>query len=163
MTERLHFHFSLSCIGEGNGNPLHCSCLENPRDGGAWWAAFSGVAQSRTWLKRPSSSSIDCFLFGSLSTMRCSLPEMGAHHPSALSSWADGAVRCHGATRLEATPGCTASAHQRWVAGLRESCIITQWPSHLVPQRAHITTGRPPLFSLQIPWFCLLLFTLTPY
>ena len=49
-TERLHFHFSLSCIGEGNGNPLHCSCLENPRDGGAWWAAVYGVAQSRTWL-----------------------------------------------------------------------------------------------------------------
>ena len=46
--ERLHFHFSLSCIGEGNGNPLQCSCLENPRDGGAWWAAAYGVAQSRT-------------------------------------------------------------------------------------------------------------------
>ena len=56
-TERLHFHFSLSCIGEGNGNPLQCSCLENPRDGGAWWAAISGVTQSRTWLKRLSSSS----------------------------------------------------------------------------------------------------------
>ena len=47
----LHFHFSLSCIGEGKGNPLQCSCLENPRDGGAWWAAVYGVAQSRTWLK----------------------------------------------------------------------------------------------------------------
>ena len=47
-TERLHFHFSLSCIGEGNGNPLQCSCLENPRDRGAWWAAVSGVAQSDT-------------------------------------------------------------------------------------------------------------------
>ena len=56
-TERLHFHFSLSCIGGRNGNPLQCSCLENPRDGGAWWAAFSGVAQSRTRLKRLSSSS----------------------------------------------------------------------------------------------------------
>ena len=55
--ERLHFHFSLSCIGEGNGNPLQCSCLENPRDGGAWWAAVYGVAQSRTQLKRLSSSS----------------------------------------------------------------------------------------------------------
>ena len=50
MTERLHFHFSLSCIGEGNGNPLQCSCLENPRDGGAWLAAVYGVAQSRTRL-----------------------------------------------------------------------------------------------------------------
>ena len=48
---------SLSCTGEGNGNPLQCSCLENPRDGGAWWATVSGVAQSRTWLKRLSSSS----------------------------------------------------------------------------------------------------------
>ena len=56
-TERLHFHFSLSCIGEGNGNPFQCSCLENPRDGGAWWAAVCGVAQSRTRLKRLSSSS----------------------------------------------------------------------------------------------------------
>ena len=56
MTEQLHFHFSLSCIGEGNGNPLQCSCLENPRDGGAWWAAIYGVAQSRTWLKWLSSS-----------------------------------------------------------------------------------------------------------
>ena len=55
MTEWLHFHFSLSCIGEGNGNPLQCSCLENPRDGRAWWAAFYGVAQSQTWLKRLSS------------------------------------------------------------------------------------------------------------
>ena len=47
-TERVHFHFSLSCIGEGNGNPLQCSCLENPRDRGAWWAAVYEVAQSRT-------------------------------------------------------------------------------------------------------------------
>ena len=45
-TGRLHVHFSLSCIGEGNGNPLQCSYLESPRDGGAWWAAVSGVAQS---------------------------------------------------------------------------------------------------------------------
>ena len=57
MTERLHFHFSLSCFGEGNGNPLQRSCLENPRDCGAWWAAVYGVAQSRTQLKRLSSSS----------------------------------------------------------------------------------------------------------
>ena len=56
-TERLHFYFSLSCIGEGNGNPLQCSCLENPREGGAWWATIYGVAQSRTRLKRLSSSS----------------------------------------------------------------------------------------------------------
>ena len=57
-TERLHFQFSLSCIGEGNGNPFQCSCLENPRDRGTWWAAVYGVAQSRTRLKWLSSSSI---------------------------------------------------------------------------------------------------------
>ena len=56
-TERLHFHVSLSRMGEGNGNPLQCSCLENPVDRGAWWAAIYGVAQSRTRLKWLSSSS----------------------------------------------------------------------------------------------------------
>ena len=59
-TERLHLHFSRSCTGEGNGNPLQCSCLENPREGGAWWAAIYGVAQSQTrlrWLSSSSSSS----------------------------------------------------------------------------------------------------------
>ena len=56
-TARLHFHFSLSCIGEGNGTPLQCSYLENPRNGGAWWAAIYGVAQSRTRLKQLSSCS----------------------------------------------------------------------------------------------------------
>ena len=66
------FHFSLSCIGEGNGNPLQCSCLENPRDGGASWAAVYGVAQSRTQLKRLSSN-------GSSS------------HPGPEESWATGA------------------------------------------------------------------------
>ena len=61
-TEPLNFHFSLSCIGEGNGNPFQCSCLENPRDGGAWWAAVYGVAQSRTRLKQLSSSSSSSIL-----------------------------------------------------------------------------------------------------
>ena len=56
-TERLPFHFSLSCVGEGNGNPLQCSCLENPRDRGAWWAAVYGLTQSRTRLTRLSISS----------------------------------------------------------------------------------------------------------
>ena len=67
MTERLHFHFSLSCIGEGNRNPLQCSCLENPRDGGAWWAAVYGVARSRTRLKRLSSSSSSVYMLMLLS------------------------------------------------------------------------------------------------
>ena len=57
-TEQLHFDFSLSCIGEGNGNPLQYSCLENPRDGGAWWAAVYGVTQSQTRLKLLSSSKV---------------------------------------------------------------------------------------------------------
>ena len=69
-TERLDFHFSLSCIGEGNGNPLQCSCLENPGDGGAWWAAVYGVAQSRTRLKRLSSSSSSSFTDGKEATTK---------------------------------------------------------------------------------------------
>ena len=63
MTERLHFHFSLSCTGAGNGNLLQCSCLENPRDGRAWWAAVYGVTQSQTRLKRLSSSSSRHFMW----------------------------------------------------------------------------------------------------
>ena len=59
-TERLHFHFSLACIGEGNGNPLQCSCLESPRDGGAWWAAVYGVAQSRTRLSDAAAAAYLC-------------------------------------------------------------------------------------------------------
>ena len=72
-TERLHFHFSLSCIGEGNGNPLQCSCLENPRNGGAWWAAVYGVTQSRTLLKRLSSSSSSKATFSLASDFHVSL------------------------------------------------------------------------------------------
>ena len=68
-TERLHFHFSLSCMEERNGNPLQCSCLENPRDGGAWWAAVCGVAQSWTRLKRLSSSSSSCRYYSELITL----------------------------------------------------------------------------------------------
>ena len=64
MTERLHFDFSLSCIGEGNGNPLHCSCLENPRDRGAWWAAIYGVAESDmtevTWQQQQQQGILMC-------------------------------------------------------------------------------------------------------
>ena len=62
-TERLHFHFSLSHTGEGNSNPLQCSCLENPRDGGASWAAVYGVAQGQTWLKWLSSSSLNILIW----------------------------------------------------------------------------------------------------
>ena len=71
ITEQLHFHFSLSCIGEGNGNPLQCSCLENPRDGGAWWTTVYGVAQSQTRLKRLSSSMLSsiCYTHRALSNL----------------------------------------------------------------------------------------------
>ena len=90
--ERLHFHCSLSCIGEGNGNPLQCSCLENPRDGGTWRAAVYGVAQSRTRLKRLSSGSSSnrhySVQFSSVSQscltlcnhMDCSTPGFPVHH-----------------------------------------------------------------------------------
>ena len=71
-TERLHFHFSLSCIGEGNGNPLQCSCLENPRDRGAWWAAVYGVTESDTtevtWQQCPLFLSFFFFFLLSLAT-----------------------------------------------------------------------------------------------
>ena len=75
MTERLHFDFSLSSIGEGNGNPFQYSCLENPRDGGAWWAAGYGVAQSRTRLKRLSSSSKHASWFGFFFLPSCYLSQ----------------------------------------------------------------------------------------
>ena len=79
MTEWLHFHFPLSCIREGNGNPLQCSCLENPRDGGASWAAIYGVAQSWTRLKWHSSSRTTCllcltklfFIYWTLTALQC--------------------------------------------------------------------------------------------
>ena len=80
-TERLHFHFSLSHIGEGNGNPLQCSCLENLGDGGAWLAAVYGVAQSRTRLKRlsSSSSSSSILLRLSLDVKHCVSIFLGGH------------------------------------------------------------------------------------
>ena len=77
MTERLHFHFSLSCIGEGNGNPLQCSCLETPRDGGAWWAAIYGVAQSRTRLTWLSSMKSGCTMLLVLFLLKIALTTHG--------------------------------------------------------------------------------------
>ena len=103
-TERLHFHLSLSCIGEGNGNPLQCSCLENPRDGGAWWAAVYGVAQSRTRLKRLSSSGISlCHNYSALP------PEYESGYRQCLNEWAG--LGSHGSSfternrRLDLAPG----------------------------------------------------------
>ena len=80
MTERLHFHFSFSCTGEGSGNPLQCSCLENPREGGAWWAAIYGVTQSRTWLRRLSSSSTYSEVLKSLSLLNSGLRPSWFNH-----------------------------------------------------------------------------------
>ena len=71
MTERLHFHFSFSCIGEGNGNPLQCSCLENPRDGGAWWAVY-GVAESDTTERLHCHFSLSCIGEGNGTPLQCS-------------------------------------------------------------------------------------------
>ena len=81
LTEWLHFHFSLSCIGKWNGAPLQCSCLENPRDGGAWWAAIYGVAQSQTRLKRLSSSSRDDILLNVLGGTFLDSPCSPLHFP----------------------------------------------------------------------------------
>ena len=95
MIERLHFHFSLSCIGEGNGNPFQCSCLENTRDGGAWWAAVYGVAQSQTRLKRfsSSSSSWHCLGWGGVGGCSWSLPVL-SHRGRAEYGQAVGAGVC---------------------------------------------------------------------
>ena len=87
MTERLHFCFSLSCIGEGNGNPLQCSCLENPRDEGAWWAAVYGVAQSRTRLKRLSGSICVHMLPPSFPSPSSQTTELGSLCCVAASHW----------------------------------------------------------------------------
>ena len=92
MTERLHFPFSLSCTGEGNGNPLQCSCLENPRAGGAWWAAVYGVAQSRTRLKRLSSSSSSIMVlflifWGACISFHCYRNQWCWHFPPTVRKW----------------------------------------------------------------------------
>ena len=105
MTEQLHFHFSLSCIGEGNGNPLQYSCLENPKDGGAWWAAVYGVVQSRTRLKRLSSST-------------------AAHplHPNICTSAQAGTQSAFTFTWLILTHmGCLSSGKPSWTAALPPS------------------------------------------
>ena len=101
-TERLHFHFSLSCIGEGNGNPLQCSCLENPREGGAWWAAVYGVAQSRTRLKRFSSSSRASTVIPFMDMCMLSHPVMSD------------SLRSHGLVAREAPPSMGFSRQEYW-------------------------------------------------
>ena len=101
-TEWFHFHFSLSCIGEGNGNPLQCSCLENPRDEGAWWLAVYGVAQSQTWLKRLSSSS-------------SILNDNVIHH---LEHWqCPQTLNSHALCRVSIQKRCVDTSSKRWVLG----------------------------------------------
>ena len=113
-TEQLHFHFSLSCIGEGNGNPLQCSCLENPRDRGAWWAAVYGVAQSRTPLKQLSSS----VLLKMLLVFACAGSSLLLGLFSGCGAWAS---PCGGLTCRRAQPagfsGCCMQAQKLWHTG----------------------------------------------
>ena len=106
--KRLHFHFSLSCIGEGNGNPLQCSCLENPRDRGAWWAAVYGIAQSRTRLKRLSSSRGERDLAG----LRVGFPGSSGGKESA-----------HNAGEPDSIPGSGRSPGEGNGSPLQKSCL----------------------------------------
>ena len=117
-TEQLHFHFSLSCIGEGNGNPLQCSCLENPRDGGAWWAAVYGVAQSRTRLKWLSSRVqfnplyFICLLSDSLPTLSVSqvTDPSNLHFPDSLDKLVSGQFQLIGGI----SEGCTVGGGKKF-------------------------------------------------
>ena len=104
-TERLHFHFSLSSIGEGNGNPFQCSCLENPRDGGAWWAAVYGDTQSRTRLKRLSSSSSNSSLVRPERGISALMPTTCLNIPSPAESHLEEGLRNTEAFRFEQGTG----------------------------------------------------------
>ena len=127
-TERIHFPFSLSCIGEGNGNPLQCSCLKNPRDGGAWWAAIHGVAQSWTRLKQLSSSSNCCL----------SLPPSTIHSMFHLSS----ARLC-----FFATLGNTKLHSWRVYESCLDLVVVsfhwTQSKGMVIVREAHLSSGFP--------------------
>ena len=147
MTERIHFHFSLSRIGEGNGNPLQSSCLENPRDGGAWWAAVCGVAQSRTWLKWL--SSLDSRLdhsriqFSSVAQscqtlcdpMTCSTPGLPVHHqlPEPTQTnvhWVGGAIQPSHLLSSPSPPALNLSQHQslfKWVSSLHQVAKVLEF------------------------------------
>ena len=136
-TERLHFHFSLSCIGEGNGNPLQCSCLENPRDGGAWWAAIDGVAQSRTRLKRLSSSSSTRFWRRQWHPLQYSCLEnpMGGG-----AWWAAVYGVTQSRTRLKQLSG---SSSRRWQGGWLEHRLGEGLASHILSASIPL---KPPGF-----------------
>ena len=143
-TEWLHFDFSLSCIGEGNGNPLQCSCLENPRDGRAWWASVYGVAQSQTRLKwlSSSSSSLQCRWWGfpgSLPGLGRS-PREGNGNPSSILAWEipwteeSGSLQSMGSQELDMIWGLN---HYQY-----HTIYLSNYPSNM--QTCHIR-GRPPL------------------
>ena len=121
MTERLHFHFSLSYIGEGNGNPLQCSCLENPRDGGAWWAAVYGIAQNRTRLKRLSSSSSIMI--------------------SEVASLAMGFMRAKGHTTIRTTAACMATWQVEGWCGRQNPLLTEDMLLVWVPLGTPVVTG----------------------
>ena len=116
-TERPHFHFSLSCTGEGNGNPLQCSCLENPRDCGAWWAAIYGAAQSWTRLKWLSST---CSTEFKLSSLLCNHQ---FQRPGVLQSMGLQRVRHDWVTELTDYINCPRQHHQTWMM----SCRAQTW------------------------------------
>ena len=125
-TERLHFHFSLSCIGEGNGNPLQCSCLENPRDGGAWWAAVSAVAQSRTRLKWLSSSSSTQILGDNWWYTTKSFYSTKLHNSTKLFTNTSDFIRCESGEQHCIKRGCKygeSEFHLLWVTITANFCI----------------------------------------
>ena len=135
MSERLHVHFSLSRIGEGNGNPLHCSCLENPRDGGAWWAAIYGVTQIWTRLKWLSSS----IVWGQLKhtyLLKYLMQRRGesVQHPSILYFWGPTMSHSYWTAKVgnQETPGITGKfglgvwneAGQRLIEFCQENALV---------------------------------------
>ena len=149
-TERLHFHFSLSCIGKGNGNPLQCSCLENPRDGGAWWAAVYGVTQSWTRLKWLSSSRSmtsntehPSVQFSSVTQscstlcdpMDCSTPGLPVHHqlPEFTQThvhWVGDAIQPSHPLSSPSPPVLNLSQHQglfKWVSSLHQVTKVLEF------------------------------------
>ena len=129
-TERLHFHFSLSCIGEGNGNPLQCSCLENPRDGGTWWVAIYRVAQSPTWLKwlRSSSMRSGQSAYDSLRVLtgKCSSRKTGPPQDSKNSAAEKVAYKWQTGT-LSWTTGARISPREIWVCLLNNGSQRRRW------------------------------------
>ena len=143
-TERLHFHSSLSCIGEGNGNPLQCSCLENPRDRGAWWDAIFGVAQSWTRLTRlSSSSSSSSSSYPHVTPSICPLPsektrgQRGRHQQVQSSTQFRVAI----ATSFPHNP---LLPHQMFIPATRSKPVDPVWPQGtLLPFPAQLVQPQP--------------------